>query len=488
LRAADRALLGNKTGATRLGFAVLLKLFQAEGRFPRRPEDVSLAAVEAVAAQVGVPAAAWRSYDWHGRAIRYHRVQIRAALGFREATDEDATALAHWLTGQALALERRHDWLLSVARERCRALKLEPPSPERLERLVRSALHRQEEAFCAGVLARLPPETIAGLDGLLRSPVPGSAEHGGEDGRDLPRLLVLRAGTGQASLKSVDEEADRLRRIRALALPPDLFDGVPARVLLAYRRRVGVEELHELRRHPDPIRLMLLAAFCHVRGREVADSLTDLLIATVHRIGSRAEKRVEGELVADLKHVAGKPALLFKLAAASVAHPDGAVRDVIFPTVGEQTLHDLVAEGEATGPIYRRHLQTVIHNSYRSHYRRMLPLVLDALAFRSNNQAHRPVLDALGVIGRHAARKMRLYPADEAVPLGGVVPDAWRAAVIERDAKGRARVNRVVYEICALQALREQLRGKEVWVEGADRYRNPDQDLPADFDIRRDEH
>ena len=34
LRAADRTLLGNKGGATRLGFAVLLKLFQADGRFP----------------------------------------------------------------------------------------------------------------------------------------------------------------------------------------------------------------------------------------------------------------------------------------------------------------------------------------------------------------------------------------------------------------------------------------------------------------------
>jgi hypothetical protein len=36
LCAADRALFGNKSGATHLGFAVLLKLFQAEGRFPRR--------------------------------------------------------------------------------------------------------------------------------------------------------------------------------------------------------------------------------------------------------------------------------------------------------------------------------------------------------------------------------------------------------------------------------------------------------------------
>ena len=167
LRAADRALLGNKSGATRLGFAVLLRMFAVEGRFPRRPEDVPLAAVEAIAAQGGVSAAAWRGYDWHGRAIRYHRAQVRAALGFRESTDEDAATLAGWLEGQALDLERRHDRLAAAARERCRALRLEPLSPERLERLVRSALHRQEEAFCAAVLARLPPETRAGLDALL---------------------------------------------------------------------------------------------------------------------------------------------------------------------------------------------------------------------------------------------------------------------------------------------------------------------------------
>ena len=306
--------------------------------------------------------------------------------------------------------------------------------------------------------------------------------------RALPPLLALRAGTGQASLQSVGEEADKLQRIRALALPagPVRRRAVPGAA--AYRRRVAAEELHELRRHPDPLRLTLLAAFCHVRGREIADSLTDLLITTVHRIGTKAEKRVEGELITDLKRVAGKPALLFKLAAASLAQPDRAVRDVVFPAVGEQTLHDLVAEGMATGPVYRRHLQAVIHNSYRSHYRRMLPLVLDALSFRSNNQAHQPVLDALAVIARHAARKMRVYPADENVPLDGVVPAAWRDAVPEQDAKGRTRVNRTAYEICALQALREQLRCKEVWVEGADRYRDPDQDLPADFDARRDEH
>jgi hypothetical protein len=44
LHASDRTLLGNKTGATRLGFAILLKTFQVNGRFPYRLEEVPVAA------------------------------------------------------------------------------------------------------------------------------------------------------------------------------------------------------------------------------------------------------------------------------------------------------------------------------------------------------------------------------------------------------------------------------------------------------------
>jgi hypothetical protein len=41
---------------------------------------------------------------------------------------------------------------------------------------------------------------------------------------------------------------------------------------------------------------------------------------------------------------------------------------------------------------------------------------------------------------------------------------------------------------CTFQALREQLRCKEIWVVGADKWRNPAEDLPADFEDRRAEH
>jgi hypothetical protein len=39
-----------------------------------------------------------------------------------------------------------------------------------------------------------------------------------------------------------------------------------------------------------------------------------------------------------------------------------------------------------------------------------------------------------------------------------------------------------------LTTLREKVRCKEVWVQGADRFRNPDEDLPEDFDARREKY
>ncbi|GAA5503815.1 hypothetical protein Dxin01_03578 [Deinococcus xinjiangensis] len=52
---AERELLGNKTGPTRLGFAVMLKAFQHEGKFPYNSHEVPELVVEYVARQVGVP-------------------------------------------------------------------------------------------------------------------------------------------------------------------------------------------------------------------------------------------------------------------------------------------------------------------------------------------------------------------------------------------------------------------------------------------------
>jgi hypothetical protein len=116
----------------------------------------------------------------------------------------------------------------------------------------------------------------------------------------------------------------------------------------------------------------------------------------------------------------------------------------------------------------------------------MVPKLLAALEFRSNNERHRPVMQALELVKRFADTKLRTFPVEEEVPLEGVVRGLWRDAVLEKDAAGRDRINRVTYEVAVLEALREQLRCKEIWVVGANRYRNPDEDLPADFEGNRE--
>ena len=145
-------------------------------------------------------------------------------------------------------------------------------------------------------------------------------------------------------------------------------------------------------------------------------------------------------------------------------------------------------EWKATGPTYRVTLRTVIRNSYRGHYRRMVPKLLAALEFRSNNDRHRPVMQALELVKRFADTKVHTFPPDEdgAARWRGARPVARRRGGEGRRRPGSRQPHHLRDRV--LEALREQLRCKEIWVVGANRYRNPDEDLPADFDENREDY
>ncbi|MGW2755828.1 transposase [Streptomyces sp. NPDC001273] len=134
-------------------------------------------------------------------------------------------------------------------------------------------------------------------------------------------------------------------------------------------------------------------------------------------------------------------------------------------------------------------MQTTLKASYTNHYRKGLIELLGVLEFRSNNFAYRPVIDALELVQRYAkAGNTTYYPPGEVAPAHRGTTGQWAELVHRADRRGRQRIVRMVYEVATFQALREQLRCKEVWVVGAGRWRNPDEDLPTDFEARRTEH
>ncbi len=258
------------------------------------------------------------------------------------------------------------------------------------------------------------------------------------------------------------------------------------KLIAAWRARAAAAYPSDLRAMAQPISVTLLAVLCWTRTAELTDGLVDLLLEVVHKLRTRAENRAEGELVKDLKRVRGKQALLFALAAAAVEHPDELVKDALFPVVSEATLQRLVKEAQANERIFQQKVRRVIHSSYSNHYRRMLPKLLGALEFGCANTAYRPVMAALDLLQRYVDTPghQRFYSAGETVPLDGVVPDEWRDAVIDEHGK----IERIPYELCVLRALREALRRREIYVQGASRWRDPDDDLPQDFERNRDVH
>ena len=133
-------LCGDRSGASRLGFALLLKYFTQAGRFPAGRSELADEMVEFVASQVKVPPSELGFYDWAGRTIKRHRAEVRRALGFRECSVEDADKLTDWLTVQVAEAERRPERVRHALLERCREERIEPPTSARMTRMVALSL------------------------------------------------------------------------------------------------------------------------------------------------------------------------------------------------------------------------------------------------------------------------------------------------------------------------------------------------------------
>ena len=101
----DHALVAGKSRVNRLGFAVLLLFFRANGRFPEASE-IHPSIVARVAEQLGTNNGPILDQAWHSRTGKRHRAEIRVLFGFREPTEylrcmlsvthEDGTAGEAW--------------------------------------------------------------------------------------------------------------------------------------------------------------------------------------------------------------------------------------------------------------------------------------------------------------------------------------------------------------------------------------------------------
>lgn len=476
----ELALLTSTTEHNRLGFAVLLKCFEYEGRFPPNPSSVAKDPIRYLAKQLNVAPEVFEQYDFSGRSIRQHRAQIRQWLGFRPYVESDRGPLIEWLRFHVLPENQNLEFLIERIYQHLRHQQIEPPTRASIERIIRSAIQTYENEVFDSVYKNLPATVRQRLDELLIS-----SQSETEQSETSTPFHQIKTCYVRVSLNSVLQAAKQLERLQQINLPSDLFALISPKVIERFRQRAAVESPSQLRRHPENIRYTLLAAFCLSRQSEITDDLVECLIQIVHKISTKAERKIYKELLSDLKHVSGKTNLLFQIAEVSLENPDGRVKEVIYPIASEQKLRDLVAEYHSSGPAYRRVVHRVMRGSYSRHYRRMVPELLRVLDFQTNNTAQQPVTDALELLRKYTESQQVYYPTDEEIPIDGVVRPSEDSIVIESNNSGEPRINRINYEMCVLSSLRDGLRNKSIWVASANRYRNPDEDLPTDFEQKR---
>ncbi|MFE5542061.1 DUF4158 domain-containing protein [Streptomyces sp. NPDC056519] len=270
-------------GRPRLGFALLLKFFEVEARFPEPAEEMPAAAVGYVAQQVKVPAEAWASYDWQGDRIKRHRREIREAYGFRANTEEDQERLAEWLAAELCPVELSWERLAAAVVARCRNDHIEPPAPKQVGRMVGRAIKDFEAHFCRGTMDRLSHETRSRLEDLVAGDDEngeGSVGGGVVTGGGRSHFAELKTDPGAPGLESLLAEVSKLQRVRRLELPADLFGDVPEKLVDAWRARASKEYPANLARMKPTKRLTLLATLCHgcqtERGHEGRPDWLDL--------------------------------------------------------------------------------------------------------------------------------------------------------------------------------------------------------------------
>ena len=388
-------LVKNKLGGNQIGFALLLKHFQLFARFPDSQSSIPQSIISYIARQIDVSESLYSDYDWQGRSAKAHRVEIRRLFNFRVATVADSEQMAEWLVIEILPTEQRFESLMEQVYQKWRELQIEPPTSGRIDRLIRSAITQHETNFCHQIYSQLSQEVISQIDILLTTEESDEKEDNTDPKKfQTSDFAFLKTDPGPVGLGSFLTEIEKLRLIQKIGLPTDLFTGISPKLVKTYRQRAATETPYLLRQHPPAIRYTLMAAFCIQRSQEITDNLIELLIQIIHRISVRAEKRIHTQLIEDFKQVTGKQNILFRIAEVAVAKPTGVIEKVIYPIVPQQTLQNLVKEYKSTGIAYRQKVHTVIRASFANHYRRMIPLLLETLEFRSNNDIHRPVIQA----------------------------------------------------------------------------------------------
>ena len=132
-----------------------------------------------------------------------------------------------WLIDEILPDEQKNEAITEFVYHRFRKLQLEPPTKPQVERLIKRAIALYETDFQEQILDRLTPEMTEQIDILLSTAETESDESVEQSGKKskMSDFAFLKTDPGAIGLGSFLTEIAKLKRIRAVGLPTNIFEG-----------------------------------------------------------------------------------------------------------------------------------------------------------------------------------------------------------------------------------------------------------------------
>ncbi|WP_341789694.1 Tn3 family transposase [Rickettsia endosymbiont of Polydrusus tereticollis] len=287
-------------------------------------------------------------------------------------------------------------------------------------------------------------------------------------------------------LKNVNFALDKIALLKKITLPKSIVDLVDRKLLLKYYDRIMVLSPSNILEFSPVAKYATMAIFCYIRLQLILDSLADTLIKLIKRIRSSSEKYVDNYIVKEVKRVDGKFDILEKLASLSVNNPKSTIEDKIYPEVSKEKLEAIITDLQQRGKWYQQQVQNKIHSKYAYGSRTTLLPILQTFQLKEDHSSYQPILKAVEFINKYWNESDSEYYETEP-PIEGIIPTNWHPMVVQVD-KDVIKVNKYNYELAVLEELKRFLNFKAIWIKRSYRYRNPEEDIPKDFEQKKQQY
>ena len=448
-----------RSAGTRLGLAVLLKVFQHLRYFPsldKIPSEV----ITHVRNGLGFGDAIRIEYPVE-RTLFRHKAMVLGLLNVKPFHGHDAMRQAERFACDAAELMDQRADIINGIIEGVLQARYELPAFSTLDDLAEKAHAAVQNRVFGKVFHRITPQQLEALQALL---VTDKLE------RRQSEYNELKKSAKRPTRKHLDMLVEHLEWLDSITAGDDVLAGLPDTKIRHFAAQAMAYDVSELRECAEAKRYTLLVALIRRMQIRARDQLAEMFLRRVATIHKRAKEELDQIQFGQRGQIERLIGTLDGVLAILDGEPDNAaagaqIREYLAPAGGVHGVRETCAQVQATSG---NNYLPLVWKHFKSH-RSILFRLVHLLDIRATTQ-DRTLIDALNLIKTYQD-KHRIEWITESIDLS-FASDRWRKLLREGDSGdgfglGLSRRN---LEICVFSYLAEELRSGDLSIVGSEEF------------------